>query len=758
MKNSSNYLYSIIICIPLLLGVPVFGQSPIITHQKIPIDPQRWYQITNASSGLHPLFDGDLYTNVHTGYGKILSNYQAFYPVLAGESISIDSIRLFDWEGILATPMQLFAIDAHWNKIPLASFVGNQYSTWVGPYPERQTVFALDTAVTNIRYLLIETDGSFPSEIELYGFYHQPNPLLPKTKKTIPLSNYFGINAYEWDFLNPLINPFVIDENRFASVKNFTSVRHYMDWQKLEQTEGNYTFSPTHSGGWNYDTIYSRCKDAGIEILTCLKTVPDWILNTYPESERDNENNPLQFGKNLINPLSYIEQARVGFQYIARYGYNKNIDSNLVKVNNTPRWTNDDINTKKIGMGLIHYIECENERDKWWKGRKAYQTGREYAANLSAFYDGHKNSMGAGVGVKNADSTIKVVMAGVALTNTDYLKAMIDWCKEFRGYKPDGSINLCWDISNYHLYSTDPSLNRGVAPEKSIVGIGADSTAKAFINMAHQYLNEMPVWVTESGYDINEESPNKAIAIGNKTVLQTQADWLLRTALLYARNGIDHLFFYQLQDDNPLSSALYGTSGLINQNLTPRPASDYIRQTNKLFGRYHFIKTLSTDPMVDMYSVGDSLMYVIYIPDEIGRKSRYLLNIPNTDSALLYRPAVGKANMTLSKQKINNGLIAITATETPVFVVGRGRSTVHQLSNPITIFPNPANNTIIVDGLSSDTTAQMTIINSAGNPLKTITSRSPKITIDISTITPATYFMIINYGRQQRILPFIIAR
>ena len=36
----------------------------------------------------------------------------------------------------------------------------------------------------------------------------------------------------------------------------------------------------------------------------------------------------------------------------------------LVKVDSRPRWTNDPPNQVKIGMGLIKYIECDNERDK----------------------------------------------------------------------------------------------------------------------------------------------------------------------------------------------------------------------------------------------------------------------------------------------------------------------------------------------------------------------------------------------------------
>ncbi len=165
------------------------------------------------------------------------------------------------------------------------------------------------------------------------------------------------------------------------------------------------------------------------------------MLETYPADKRDNENVPVQFGKDFFNPASYIEQAKVAFQFAARYGSNKNINPALLSVNNKPGKDRNDVNTVKAGLGTIKYMECDNERDKWWKGRKAYQTAYEYAANLSAFYDGNKNTMGKGVGVKNADPNMKVVMAGTALPSTEYLKGMVDWCRTHRGYNADGTVN-----------------------------------------------------------------------------------------------------------------------------------------------------------------------------------------------------------------------------------------------------------------------------------------------------------------------------
>src|SRR5690606_5826169 len=148
----------------------------------------------------------------------------------------------------------------------------------------------------------------------------------------------------------------------------------------------------------------------------------------------------------LADPKSYIEFAKLAFQFAARYGNNKKIDPNLVSVVSKPHW---DPNTKKVGLGLVKYIECNNEPDRWWKQTKvAQQSPEEYAANLSAFYDGHKGELGPRVGVKAADPTMKVVIGGLAGYQNqgptpEFVDAMVEWCRKNRGYRNDGSVDLC---------------------------------------------------------------------------------------------------------------------------------------------------------------------------------------------------------------------------------------------------------------------------------------------------------------------------
>ena len=658
----------------VLIDTPIIS-VPAPSLVKIPIEAQRWYQVNNVANGLDGLFDGVLNQNVTTGYGKVLPNFDAYYPINKGEEINIYEVKFYDGEGNISVhPFSLYAIDDKWNKTLIATFTGTQYLSWVGPNPDKVGApadkFKLTLPVKNIKYLVINTFFGYPNEMELYGTY-KPSPSSsnsPYTVKPVKLKDGFGVNAFEWDFESNVDGS--IDTARLKAVKSFSGIRHYMDWGKLEAAEGSYTFNPTRSGGWKYDLMYETCKKEGIEVLACLKTTPNWMLETYPADQRDAENVPVKFGKDFSDPLSYVEQAKVAFQYAARYGSNTSISNSLLSVNATPRWNDDPLNVVKVGLNLIKYIECDNERDKWWRGRKAYQTGREYAANLSAFYDGHKNTMGEGVGVKNADPSMKVVMGGLAATNTDYVRAMVDWCKQYRGYNADSTVNLCWDVINYHLYSNDAKSSqsgnstRGSAPEVS----GATQVAKEFLQVAHQYVNNIPVWLTETGYDLNQGSPLKAIPIGEKTAEQVQADWILRTALLNTRIGISKTFMYQLYDDNFDNPGQFASSGLINQNKTRKAAADYVLQVRKQFGEYTFKENIQTDPVVDRYEWNNKSMYVLYIPDEKNRTAQYTLSLGSSDSAFVYKPVQGADSLTREKVNLANGNYTGIITETPVFI------------------------------------------------------------------------------------------
>jgi len=477
--------------------------------------------------------------------------------------------------------------------------------------------------------------------------------------------NHLGVNAFEWDFSDD--DTQLIPEARKVIIRSFGGIRHYMDWSKLESEEGKYTFNPVHSGGWNYDMIYKWCKSEGIEILADLKLCPEWLIDTYPEDKRNVENVPAPYGLNRSEPATYIKQAKVAFQFAARYGHNKKVPANLMSVYTGIRWNNDPANYVRIGLGYVNYIECDNERDKTWRGPEAHQTAEEYAANMSAFYDGHMGRLGKNVGVKTADPSMKVVMGGLSDPNPKYVIKMIEWCKKNRGYKADGSVNLCFDVINYHAYNNDAyssgDADIGKPPELSQAARIADE----FVAMSKKYANGTEVWNTESGYDLNPESPQRAIAIGKKTALITQADWILRSAFLYVRHGLSRTFFYMLDDVDPKNAIQYSSSGLAEGH-KKRPVTHYFTQTKKLIGNFHFLENLGTDPVVDVYGLNERKIFVMFVPDEKDRKAAYQLDLGDAESATVYTLSPGSDQMQEKIVKTPKGILNITLTETPVFV------------------------------------------------------------------------------------------
>ncbi|MEZ0485190.1 T9SS type A sorting domain-containing protein [Fibrella aquatica] len=690
---------------------------------KIPLDASRWYQLNNTSGGLGGLFDGHTDTDIQTGWGKILPTYDAYYPLNAGESMAIKAIKFYDGNGSSPNhPLRLSIITSDWRRVEIAQFQGLEYNEWVGPYPTKQpdgdSKFLLDNVISDARYLVINTTDFWPREIELYGTHEAGTPSVSTAPRKSPtMKRLLGINAFEWDFYQSGVPG--ISAPKLKALQSFGVIRHYMDWEKLELTEGNYTFNPTHAGGWNYDLMYERSKAEGIEIMTCFKDISPYLKGTYPADQQGTDNVPVRFGSDYSKPQSYVEQARAAFQFAARYGKNTQVDPALMKVSTFSRWTNDPVNVVKIGLGLINYIECENERDKWWRGRTAYQTGREYAANMSAFYDGHKNTMGAAVGVKNADPSMTVVMGGLAsISNgTDYIRGMIDWCKEFRGYKADGRVDLCWDVINYHLYPDNANSmqsgtsSRGSAPELSV----AAQVARNVLKLAHEACYDMPVYISETGYDLHQGSPLKAIAIGNKSVSQTQADWNLRTALLYGREGIDRVDFYQTYDLNLDCATQFCSMGFINEDFSRKLTADYFYQTKKLMGEYAFKETISTNPNVDRYEHNGQSAYALWIPDETGRTGKYTLELNGKSAARVYSPQAGKDTMAVQLMPTTNGKLDLTLTETPIFVMGvtgsarmAANTELIEGLTTVRVYPNPASGELTI-GWGSDYVGDVTI-------------------------------------------------
>jgi hypothetical protein len=471
----------------------------------------------------------------------------------------------------------------------------------------------------------------------------------------------FGINAFAWDFFGS--DPSTIDPTKMGLLKTFSGIRHYLDWSSLESVQGQYSFNPVINGSWNLDAIYSTCKADNITALVDIKTCPNWFLASFPASLQNAEDVTAPYGSNLSDPASYILVGKVAFQFAARYGSNTAVNKSLLSVDKTPRWANDVVNTVKVGLNTVKYVECNNEPDMWWGNSATKQTAEQYAANMSAFYDGNVGKLGKNVGIKSADPNMIVVMGGLCnLPNAiQWIKDMVSWCAKNRGYKADGSVNLCFDVINYHNYSN--SNNSGAAPELS----NAASEADAFVAEAKTIAGKPQVWLTENGYDINSQSIQRAPAIGSKSALLVQADWILRSSLLYIKHGISRLFFYQMYDNAPGNSTQYETAGLMASTSARRPSGNYLQEVSTLMGSYTYVKTLSSSPMVDEYTNGTKIMWILWMPTAKGATATYSLNV-GAKTATLYTLNPNSTSITSAAKTTTSNVLSVAVSETPVIV------------------------------------------------------------------------------------------
>jgi hypothetical protein len=380
--------------------------------------------------------------------------------------------------------------------------------------------------------------------------------------------------------------------------------------------------------------VFQICRDNGILPLMCIQSNAWYIAKSYGADS----NNAIDFApvrsadkEKRDNPASYFDAARMAFVTAGRYGKNANISDTLLGGSYDHQLWYIPKNKIRKGLGTLEYLEFGNEVDKDWKGRYNYMDGYKMAAFLSAIYDGHKKTMdigfgkGVGVGIKNADPSMKLVVAGLARSSPDAYRAIWDWSRTNRGFLPDGNVDLPFDVINYHQYSTDGGTMSQRAPITSAMPpelSGVLETASDFVKYSNTLGAGKEVWVTEWGFDYHPQSTYSPPPIGNYTREEVAGAWGLRTMLMYPTRGVDRLIWFKSFDDDSLNPQFFSTMSLLHFNdsvYTRRAIGDYMAQL-KPYGAYHFDSILhNTNPMVVRYKKNDgAMLYAIWAVESTG--------------------------------------------------------------------------------------------------------------------------------------------
>lgn len=572
-------------------------------------------------------------------------NADIYYPAMVvldlGRNYNLSSLWLFDVND--SDSLLIFTGNpASWQ--PKAQLLLNTYNTW------RQIILNV-----NSRFLMfqLKSPSTKVAEIVLYGTVAGPVTTLPAPQISgMPLmQNFLGVNGFVDDPIEKL-----------SCVGN---LREYHNWGWDEgNTDTTYPGYPNNLYAWNpswvsgpgwgfyFDVFYDQLKASSISVSPDLQGAAPYITGF---NDSLTQHKPLSAGELATDPASYTEHADYMFQFAARYGQNS-VNPALLKLKPDQQ--------SLSGLSLVRYLENWNEPDKWWFTRGGYFRPDEFAAMCSADYDGHNNSLGEGKGMKNADPSIKMVMAGLASLNLEYVRCMKLWSDFNRNGFPA-------DVLNFHHYSENGS--HGISPEED----GLKEKLKQLVAYRDKYLPGKEIWLSEFGYDTQPESEQAAVAIDTNDIYEVQAQWILRSYLAASSAGIDKAFMYMLRDANALNPNKYNSSGLTNEKWNghqPKKSWFYVNTMTYQLNDLKFVMEVSSgnDAVnINKYAsaTGDTVVYVVWCGTSNNTVvNNFELHTGVSATINLITPAFGYNSGLVNTLIPANGKVNITVTERPVFV------------------------------------------------------------------------------------------
>ncbi|MEG2544420.1 MAG: hypothetical protein RR986_06885 [Longicatena sp.] len=450
-------------------------------------------------------------------------------------------------------------------------------------------------------------------------------------KDTLTSGQKIGANAFS--------------DDPFTALAALGNVREYYNWSWLTDKNGQHFFNRIV----NKDNYYRTLQAMGISVIPCLQMINDYFVGESEEMSKVKNTIPVEDGANTLNPASYQMHANAMYNFAARYGSNPNVDTSTLSVGD------GDV---QVGLGLLKGVESWNEQDKTWETKDSYFHPYEYAAMMSADYDGHEGTI-RNAGVKKADPMFKLAMGGLANGDraVEYLTLMKTW---FDYNRTDGEFAV--DIINYHDYITDTE-----APEQS----DFRENIQKISTWVEKNAPGRDIWLSEFDVVAKDKEQAGVDNHNNEEYAKTRADRLLRAFLVGEREGLDRSSMFMLRDE---WRGVYYNSGLTTGkgDWDKKTSWYYITCATDTLKNADLIDVIEQDD-VYIYTYLDrdtsEKIYAIWSPTADGSTmDNYSLQVGNSEKATLVKPtnAYKEGEKTILTEE--NGSVSVQVSETPIFV------------------------------------------------------------------------------------------
>ncbi len=169
--------------------------------------------------------------------------------------------------------------------------------------------------------------------------------------------------------------------------------------------------------------------------------------------------------------------------------------------------------------------------------------------------------------IKQADPTALVLNGGVMTFDAIGVNAFMDTVVQVAGWDS-------FDVLSLHPWLIDhaPDAPSLINPRENF-----DVTLPGRLAMAQQWVQRAgggkPIWITEIGWSTCADRCDPAFA----RTPDEQADYTVRTFVLAAAAGVQHVNYFQLEDKFNGKQQPWGPAAILNNNLEPKPAAAAFR-------------------------------------------------------------------------------------------------------------------------------------------------------------------------------------
>ncbi|MEX2673515.1 MAG: hypothetical protein WD294_15560 [Phycisphaeraceae bacterium] len=303
-----------------------------------------------------------------------------------------------------------------------------------------------------------------------------------------------------------------------------------LKWPMVSPEPGRFVFDGVPPWYVDHDRYMRTMAEHNIKVLPFLFHVPPWASSAPEEADR----------RDHYPPADYEAYGEFVFQTVARFGSRKHDPATLQ--------TDDGLS----GLGLIDTYELWNEpnlNEPGWG---------HWIGELDAYFEMMRVGAEA---AKRADPTVRIANAGFA----GITPGLVDTLRRYE--YADGKRPLDFiDVLSVHTYTGE------VAPERSAIDTNVDREGATGGSVTHaenlrrladwrdQHRPEMPIWMTETGYDTG----------GPRGVNEReQAAYNVRNTLMMLAAGIDKVIIYR---ESGSAESLYAASGLLRDDRSYKPS------------------------------------------------------------------------------------------------------------------------------------------------------------------------------------------